>query len=426
MAQVLNYESAATTPAAPPRFALLTIFLIVFVDLLGFGIIIPALPIYARQFNASPLMVGLIFSIYSACQFIATPILGAWSDRIGRKPVLVLSQFGSAVGYVLLGLVNQGFWGSGMLALTLLYVSRVIDGVSGGNISTAQAYIADITSAENRAKGMGLLGAAFGLGFTLGPFIGGVFGEARIWLPAYLAAGASLVSCLMTLLLLRESRVHRPIDAEAWLHPRAFMPVFRDPMLRALLLTSFLCMAAFVMMEASLIMFLLDRFQVTLRKAVWYMGFLGVVIIIVQGGLIHRMNKRFNEWNMAVWGLVLAAAGMLGYVQSDLYPVVFLLFVAGFFNAVGRSLWQPTFQSLLSECAPAEKQGLVFGLYWGLSSVARVIGPIVGTAFYWSHRGLGPFAIAAALLGAAALWTHALRPAESTLDQSAAAANTIR
>ncbi|MGA2497616.1 MAG: MFS transporter [Tepidisphaeraceae bacterium] len=395
--------------SSPPRFALLTIFLIVFVDLLGFGIIIPALPIYARQFSASPVQVGLIFSIFSACQFVATPILGAWSDRIGRKPVLVLSQFGSAIGYVLMGLVNQNFWGGGGLALTLLYASRVIDGVSGGNISTAQAYIADSTTSENRSKGMGLLGAAFGLGFTLGPFIGGVFGARHIWLPAYLAAGASFISCLMTLFLLRESRAHKPIDAEAWLHPRTFLPVLRDPVLRALLLTSFLCMAAFVMMEASLVMFLLDRFRWTLRPATFYMGFLGVVIVVVQGGLIHRMNKRFDEWTLAIWGLIAAAAGMLGYAQADLYPVVSLLFVAGFFNAVGRSMWQPTFQSLVSKATPPDKQGVVFGLYWGMSSLARVAGPILGTLVYWKNRGLGPFAMAAGLLLAAAIWTTALR-----------------
>ena len=397
------------TLAPPPRFALLTIFLIVFIDLLGFGIIIPALPVYALKFHASPVQVGLIFSIFSACQFVATPILGAWSDRIGRKPVLVLSQFGSAVGYVLLGLINQDLWGSGGLALMLLYVSRIIDGVSGGNISTAQAYIADITTAEKRAKGMGVLGAAFGLGFTLGPPLGGIFGKEHIWLPAYLAAGASFISCLMTLFLLRESRVHKPIDAEAWLHPRTFVPVFRDPLLRALLLTSFLCMAAFVMMEASLVMFLIDRFDMTLRTAALYMGFLGVVIVIVQGGLIHRMNKRFNEWTLAIWGLVLAAAGMLGYAQADLRPLLPLLFVAGFFNAVGRSMWQPTFQSLVSKATPPDKQGVVFGLYWGMSSLARVVGPIAGTLVYWKNRGLGPFAMAAGLLLAAAVWTAAVR-----------------
>ncbi|MFI5378260.1 MAG: MFS transporter [Tepidisphaerales bacterium] len=409
MPEVLNYESPALTQPPPPRFALLTIFLIVFVDLLGFGIIIPALPVYALRFSASPVQVGLIFSIFSACQFVATPILGAWSDRIGRKPVLVLSQLGSAIGYVLLGLVNQDFWGSGALALMLLYASRIIDGVSGGNISTAQAYIADITSSEKRAKGMGVLGAAFGLGFTLGPPLGGAFGKEHIWLPAYLAAGASCISCLMTLLLLRESRVHRPIDAEAWLHPHTFLPVFRDPVLRSLLLTSFLCMAAFVMMEASLMMFLLDRFQMSFFKAALYLCFLGLVIAAVQGGLIHRMNKRFDEWSLAIWGLVAAAAGMLGYVQADLYPVMFLLFVAGFFNAVGRSMWQPTFQALVSKFTPPDKQGVVFGLYWGMSSMARVIGPIVGTAFYWKNRGLGPFAIAAGLLAVAAVWTRAMR-----------------
>ena len=173
----LDYEPASpggSAQPAPPKGAMGIIFLIVLIDLLGFGIIIPLLPLYAKQYQASPFQVGLLFSVYSVCQFVASPVLGAISDRYGRRGVLVYSQLGSAVGYLLLGLVMQFHWTNAAFALLLFYASRLIDGISGGNISTAQAYVSDVTTPENRAKGMGVLGAAFGVGFSIGPFIGGV------------------------------------------------------------------------------------------------------------------------------------------------------------------------------------------------------------------------------------------------------------
>src|SRR5277367_4261572 len=192
-------------PAAePPKGALSTIFLIVFTDLMGFGIIIPLLPLFAAQYHASPLDVGLLFSIYSACQFIASPILGAISDRFGRRPVLIFSQLGSSLGYLLLGVVMNLHWNHPEYALLLIYCSRLIDGISGGNISTAQAYISDVTTAKNRARGMGVLGAAFGIGFALGPGLGGILGHVHISLPGFVAACFSLAAAILTLRKLPE------------------------------------------------------------------------------------------------------------------------------------------------------------------------------------------------------------------------------
>ena len=165
-------ESIDQPGSQPPKGALGAIFLIVFMDLMGFGIIIPLLPLYAAQYHASPLDIGLLFSIYSACQFIAAPILGVISDRFGRRPVLIFSQFGSALGYLLLGLVMNLHWVHPFYALLVIYCSRFIDGISGGNISTAQAYISDVTTPQNRARGMGVIGAAFGVGFATGPALG--------------------------------------------------------------------------------------------------------------------------------------------------------------------------------------------------------------------------------------------------------------
>jgi DHA1 family tetracycline resistance protein-like MFS transporter len=181
---VLPYE--APPPDAPdtPKGALWTIFLIVFIDLLGFGIIIPLLPRYVPDFTHNPLKVTLLFSVYSVCQFVGAPILGAVSDRFGRRPVLFVSQLGSALGYVLLGVATTFHWANPGTRLTLVYISRVLDGFTGGNISTAQAYVSDVTTPQNRAKGMGVLGAAFGIGFTAGPFLGGVLGHYNVSWPS--------------------------------------------------------------------------------------------------------------------------------------------------------------------------------------------------------------------------------------------------
>src|SRR5215212_8299771 len=198
MAEPLEYQGDASPPE-PPKGALGAIFLIVFVDLLGFGIIIPLLPRYVPQFTEHPVKVTLLFSVFSVFQFVGAPVLGALSDRYGRRPVLIVSQAGSAFGYLLLAFATQGHFDP-KTALALVYLSRIIDGFTGGNISTAQAYVSDVTTPQNRAKGMGMLGAAFGIGFTAGPFLGGVIGVKA----AYVAAALSATAALLTYLRLPE------------------------------------------------------------------------------------------------------------------------------------------------------------------------------------------------------------------------------
>jgi len=401
----LSYEA----PQPPPKSALRIIFFIVFMDLLGFGVIIPLMPIYARQFQASPLEVTLMFAIYSACQFIASPILGAASDRFGRRPVLILSQIGSALGYLLLGVVTMHQWHAARMGLWLVYLSRVIDGLSGGNISTAQAYIADVTTPQTRSHGMAMLGVAFGIGFAAGPFLGGIFGEHHASWPAYIAAVFSGGAALMTFLKLPESMVHKPTEAELWLHPGNFAPVLKNAAIFQLLLVGFFAMAAFVMMESSIVMFLADRFGYGPRYASWFFAFLGVIIILVQGGLFRPMVKIFGEWNLAIVGPILVAAGMGSFVEAGYRPLLIILLVGGALNASGRSLWQPSFSSLLSKFADARQQGVVFGLFQGLGSLARVAGPIVAGIVYDTRRGIGPFIVAGIILISLAAWTVLLR-----------------
>ena len=409
--------SNAVKPDEPPKGALGVIFLIVVIDLMGFGIIIPLLPFYVPGYQEHPLKVTLIFSVYSVCQFIGAPVLGMLSDRYGRRPVLVISQIGSALGYVLLGAATtlraRQHIGDELM-LILVYVSRVIDGFTGGNISTAQAYVSDVTTQENRAKGMGVLGAAFGIGFCLGPFLGGTLGHYDKAWPAYVAAGLCVLASVLTYLKLAESRKHSETEVVAWLHPSRFAPIQRKPVLVQLLAISFFTMAAFVMMESTIGIYVNATFKKAdgqpfgPREVGYFFGFLGVVIIVVQGRLIGPLTRQYGEWPLAVTGTLLVAAGMLGFIATSWWAVLALLCVAGAMNATGRSLQQPTVSSLISKFSDPREQGTVFGLYHGLGSLARVVGPAVaGIAYEVTH--VGAFAVACGIALAMALWTFVLR-----------------
>ncbi len=404
----------------PPRGAIGIIFLIVLLDLMGFGIIIPLLPFYIKDPEANPLKVTLLFSVYSICQFIGAPILGAISDRKGRKPVLAFSQIGSAVGYGLLGIATQsGMHFSVGAALTLVYLSRVIDGFTGGNISTAQAYISDVTTPANRSRAMAAIGAAFGLGFSVGPFLGGVLGHYSVSLPAYVAAGFSLLAAVMTFARLPESRVHKPVDIEAWLHPSQFKPVLRRPVLVQLLMIGFVTMAAFVMMESTVGIFLKQRFSYDQRQVGWFFGFIGLIILIVQGGVLRRIAKGKYDWIMAVSGPLLVTIGMGVYAATAFVPALWILLIAGALNATGRSLQGPTLSSLLAQHSGRDEQGVTFGLYNGLSSLARVFGPIVAGLAYPYIRNAGPFVVAGVISAAGAVWTMGLsRRARLEVDEN--------
>jgi DHA1 family tetracycline resistance protein-like MFS transporter len=398
----------AELDSAPPKGALGIIFLIVLIDLMGFGIIIPLLPFYVQDPSYNPMKVTLLFSIYSICQFIGAPILGAISDRKGRKPVLAFSQLGSAVGYVLLGLATQVQWKWAGMLLFLVYLSRIIDGFTGGNISTAQAYISDVTTPKTRSRAMALIGMAFGLGFSFGPFLGGVLGKSNVSLPAYVAAGFSLLAAVLTFARLPESRTHKPVDIEAWLHPGQFKPILRKPMLLQLLSMSFITMAAFVMMESTVGIFLISHFHYGQQQVGWFFGFVGLVIVLVQGGIIRRVVKKVGDWPLAILGPALVAIGMGVYSVTAFTPWLSVLLVAGAINATGRSCQQPTLSSLLARFSDRDEQGIVFGLSNGLGSLARVFGPIVAGLTYPYVRNSGPFITAGVLSVAGAVWTALL------------------
>ena len=408
-------EPAGETPPVAPPGALFAIFLVAVMDFLGFGIIIPLLPNFLPELTEQALesdprnvlKVTLIFSVFSICQFVGAPVLGALSDRFGRRPVLVVSQLGSAAGYVLLAVAPfvKNY------TLEIVYLSRVIDGFTGGNVAAAQAYISDVTTPQNRAKGMGMLGAAFGIGFSLGPAMGGLLGHYDVSLPALAAAALATLAAFLSWAKLTDARTHKPAEAGVWLHPRQLRPILRNGVVVQLLAISFFIMDAFVMMESTLVIFMRSskHFGFSQLESSLYFGWLGLCIIVVQGGLVGRLSKRGGEWPMAIAGPALVAAGMVLFTATAWGPAVWLLLLAGAVNAGGRSLQQPATSALMSKYADPREQGVVFGVYHGLGSLARVAGPIIAGLTYPYWRNTGQFVTAGAIAVACGVWTWALR-----------------
>src|SRR5512137_2303129 len=263
---------------------LLPIFLIVFIDLLGFGLILPLLPFYAKSFGANELTIGLLLASYSLMQFLGAPVLGRLSDRYGRRPILLISQLGTFVGFLMLGFAN---------GLGMLFLSRIVDGVSGGNVSTAQAYIADISDESNRAKNFGLIGAAFGLGFILGPAIGGFLSRFGYQVPAFAAAGLSLVTILLTFFMLHEPERKAKTRTEfSW---AALRRAFGHPTIGILLTMVFTFGLAFAMFQTSFALFASARFGFDVQQTALVLTYVGVLSVVMQLVVVKRVVKRLGE-----------------------------------------------------------------------------------------------------------------------------------
>ncbi|MEA2174384.1 MAG: hypothetical protein QOD00_1976, partial [Blastocatellia bacterium] len=361
------------------RSPLLVIFVTVFIDLVGFGIVIPVLPFYVEgtKFNASVRMVGLLFASYSVMQIIFTPILGRLSDKYGRRPVLFISLLGTALGFLIMGLA----W-----TLPLLFLGRVIDGITGGNISTAQAYIADITTPENRAKGMGLIGAAFGLGFIFGPAIGGILSKWGIGVPLFFAAGLAFCNAVLLYFVLPET-VDKDHPARASAAEGRWSQVahaLKQQRLAFVLTIYFLFVVAFSIMTTSFALFTMYRFGFDAEHNGYVFALVGVVGAIIQGGLIGRLAKRFGEVPLTITGALLFAVSlfMIPLIGPGTGLLTFILVGAGF--AVGNSLATPSLTSLASKSVGPAEQGGVLGVTQSAASLARVVGPTISSLLIYS------------------------------------------
>ncbi|MFN2578988.1 MAG: MFS transporter [Pyrinomonadaceae bacterium] len=362
------------------RSPLLVIFITVFIDLVGFGIVIPVLPYYAEgtKFGATPSQVGLLFASYSIMQLVFAPVLGRLSDKHGRRPVLLASLLGTALGFLILGFATT---------LWMLFLGRIIDGISGGNISTAQAYIADVTTKEDRAKGMGLIGAAFGLGFVFGPAIGGILSRWGINVPFLFAGALALANAVLLFFALPETVTPDHPARVSAASGRGFDQVIialRKPALASVLTIHFLGIVAFSIMTASFSLFMMFRLGYDAFHNGWIFAFVGVISAIVQGGLIGRLVKKFGEPSLVIAGALLFTASLfvVPFVRSNTGLATVLVIAA--VTSIGQALTAPTLGSLASKSASAAEQGSVLGVMQSVASLARAVGPTLAAVLIYS------------------------------------------
>lgn len=420
--------SGQTNPGTPPqgtppgRGSLAVLFLTVFIDLLGFGIVIPLLPIYADRFldEHKALLVGLLFASFSGMQFLFAPVWGRISDSIGRRPVLMIGLGGSVVFYALFG------WATVEHSVILLFVSRIGAGICGATIGTAQAYIADSTAHNERSRGMALIGAAFGLGFTLGPLFAilALTGSSTTTLangdvivnpsgmPGYAAAALSAGAFLLAWFKLPESyRGKKSEQSRKWWFDReAISTALAIPSLGLLVLASFISVFAFANFESTLALLLrradTDRalsvasFDYPLWQICLTFAYIGFILLVVQGGIVRRLAKKYSESKLAAVGTVTSVIGNSLLIVATYQHSQGLLFVALAFVVSGFAFITPAVNALVSRRSPPEKQGVVLGLLQSANSLARIVGPMAGVALIY-RSGYGPFvlAICAMLVG---------------------------
>jgi DHA1 family tetracycline resistance protein-like MFS transporter len=368
------------------------VVLIVLIDLLGFSIVMPLLAPFAKDYGFSGAQIGLLYAAYPMCQLVAAPILGRLSDRYGRRPLLVISQAGTALSFLILGLSSN---------FTVMLLARMLDGASGGNILVAQAYVADVTKPEERSRGLGLIGMAFGLGFVLGPLLAGVLlalpvAESwRLRLPFLVAAGFSTVAWLLVLTRLPESRSmegeHPAARVLSW---RGLADTIKLPKVGALVLLAALNVLGFAALEGTFSLYLKQRFDWSPEDAAFGFAFLGLVSAIVQGGLIRRLIPRLGEPRLILTGLATIAAGFATLaVVRDVPGLLGATLAVG----VGQGLASPTISGLLSRVTPASEQGAVFGALSSAQTLSRMINYSVANLILARAGPAGPYWLACAI-----------------------------
>ena len=364
------------------RSALVLIFLTVFIDLLGFGILIPILPSFSvKELHIDEAAIGIAIAIYSFVQFLFNPILGKMSDKYGRKPVIVVCLFLNAIGYIVFSFTHS---------YVLLLTSRIIAGIGGSSIGVAQAYIADVTTRENRSKGMGLIGAAFGLGFVFGPLMGGLLSDFGYAVTGYVAAGFSLMAFTLTIFFLPESlKKDTSIEATAALKRRKLVDIagmkkiLQKPDLAVLILLFFILTFSFANIYGTFALLGLKVYGFTDMQNGYMYGIIGLTSAIVQGGLIGRINKMMSKKKILIIAsfIIMTMLAMIPYAGSFLG-----LAIVSIVLSYGTGTFQPTVLSLISEVTSEAEQGITLGMNQSLSSFARVLGPLWG-GFAFEYLG---------------------------------------
>lgn len=347
---------------------LLNVGLIVLIDMLGFALIVPLLAYYADTFGATAFQTGLLVAAYAAMQMISAPILGRVSDRFGRRPVFLISILGTFIGFVILGFANS---------LWMLFASRILSGLTAGNISVAQAYIADVTDEKNRARGMGMIGAAFGIGFILGPALGGTLSVYGFAVPAFVSAGLCLINLLTVFFWLPESltserRVALMAQKKADLSLGALFSALQHPSVGPLLWVRFGFAVAFNSFHSVFALYTLGKFGLTAQQTGYILAYIGIVLVIMQGGLIGPLSARFKESSLLFAFIVFATIGLFGWA---VVPSVPWLLVAMFPLAIGAGSFNAVINSAISKAVSRDEVGGMLGFGAGLESATRAVMP---------------------------------------------------
>ena len=388
--------------ASSGRSPLVVLFLTVFIDLMGFGIVIPLLPIYAKQMNATPFAAGALIAVYSLMQLVFAPAWGRISDDIGRRPVLLMCLAGSAMSYLLLA----GAW-----RLEVLFFARLLAGVAGASIPVAQAYIADVTGPAERARGMGLIGAAFGLGMVIGPALGGGLSLLGPRVPEGFAAGLCLANVLVAAYRLPESlpgSVGRPAPFRHPLSLASLRDAAARPGAAGLLAVFFLVTLGFAVLEGTFSLAAADRYGYSQAQVDWLWVYMGLVAVVVQGWLVGRLARRLPERALIVLGSAALGLGFLGipFAGSAIGLLTALALVVG-----GQGLASPSLSSLISKTVEESVYGEALGVSQSLSAGARVLGPAGGGLIFSRFDASAAYlAAAACAAGALGLSLLGMRP----------------
>lgn len=395
----LHSDNVNKSSASFLRSPLAVIFLTVFIDLVGFGIVIPILPYYVEAFGGTPFEVGFLFASYSVMQFVFAPVWGGLSDRLGRRPILFVSLLGTSVGFLVLGLAN---------ALWLVFLGRILSGIMGANISTAQAYIADVTTPENRAKGMGLIGAAFGLGFVFGPALGGILSGFGSHVPFYFAAVLALANAILLYFVLPETV--KPNSAHEPRRNRfsVLAGAFQNSRFALVTLLYFLAITAFSIMTTAFSLYTAFRFGYDATHNGYLFAYIGILSVIMQGGLIGVLSRKFGETRLVSVGcfVLVVAFFFVPLVSPDTFAglsafaaqfaeknhiwlpshfgglLALLIGIAAF--SLGNSISTPSLTSLGSKFAPEKEQGATLGVLQSAASLARAVGPALAGVLLYS------------------------------------------
>jgi len=373
------------------RKRLFSILFVVFIDLLGFSLILPLLPYYAETFNASKFVTGLLIAVYALMQLIGAPILGRLSDRYGRRPILLISVFGTFLGFLLFGFATS---------LLMLFAARILDGITGGNLSVAQAYISDVTDAKNRAKGLGLIGAAFGVGFIIGPVTGGLLSQYGYNVPAFVAAGLSFINFILIFAwlpesLTKEKREQLGEQKKPAVTLGALFTALKRPFTGSLLITRFFFSLAFAIFQTIFSLYALAKFNLTARDTGLLLTYVGILSVFVQGFLVGRLTNRFREDHLITFAVGLMTISLIGWALA---PSVFWLLVVLTPTSLSGGILNTLLSSTLTKSVAAQEIGGILGLSASIESSTRIIAPILGGALLEKIGTWSPGAFGAAIM----------------------------